>query len=201
MQKSGFAPCIDTNVTRTTAPSWAPILEELSGLLSAIAQSQVGPPAGRGHVLDTTDVAVGRGSLRDLIWLRHWRVEHRTMVKEPNPLKSPVENKMLLNEKHLNIVTMGFYKGDICMQNSNDRKAGLCLRTWGTVMWFVLILWVFKYLCDLCINKCISLRSENPKYFPNESSIKIRDLGITLEFESLYMATSLTDTRVLNSLI
>lgn len=52
-------------------------------------------------------------------------IEHRIKVKEPNHLKPPVENKMLLNEKHMNIVTIDFYNRDILMENSNDRKADL----------------------------------------------------------------------------
>lgn len=45
----------------------APILEDLSSLLSAIAQRQVGPFIGRGQVLNASYATVGRGNHRELI--------------------------------------------------------------------------------------------------------------------------------------
>lgn len=52
---------------------------------------------------------------------------------------------MLLNEKPQILSGENFYKRDIRVENSSDRKAGLCLRTWGTVVSFVLISWFFYF--------------------------------------------------------
>lgn len=78
------------------------------------------------------------------------------------------------------------------MENPENRKAGSCLRPWGTVGWFVLVLRFLKQnVYNLCADKCISLSSEYPKHFPSESSWKMRDLGMAAELWDLQKVANL----------